>query len=296
MITEKNTKKEILAAYNEAIKNGAASLSPGAEAEKSRTDRTLQLNTDGVMQFLDDMKHKILSQNSIVEDLQRAIGAKKNELEEIYEIEAIAGGAVEAIEKHEKAMAELKEKEKKSQQEYNDLLAANARQAQLNGQEYEREHSIKVSEMTRELHEKRQDLERELVLRKREVDDALRDRESRIDEIMAELETLRVKVEGFPLELEAACDEAAAEAKRKADASNSYQVRELKKDIESKESNNSIVVAALDRRIADLTEENLYLKEKLEQASDKVNEIANTSIMNARPEQVIKYMPAEARN
>jgi hypothetical protein len=141
-ITVKNTKNEIIKAYEELLqkvkekKNEDPKVVQQSKVEKETVTKANSLSSDGIVKdisslkmnlgtSLDKLEEKLVNEYKILENLQQAIAVEKKNLEELYQISANADSLSALIlgQKEKKEAFELeievsKEKWTKEQQQY----------------------------------------------------------------------------------------------------------------------------------------------------------------------------------
>lgn len=89
---------------------------------------------------------------------------------------------------------------------------------------------------------------------------------------------MKEQIEAFPDKLAEAKEEAAREAKAKADKSFAFEKRSLESDKKHAEEMADAKIANLEAQVAALREDNAKLSEKLDDAYKKMNDVATATV------------------
>ena len=89
---------------------------------------------------------------------------------------------------------------------------------------------------------------------------------------------MKEQIEAFPDKLAEAKEEAAREAKAKADKSFAFEKRSLEADKKHAEEMADAKIANLEAQVASLREDNAKLSEKLDDAYKKMNDVATATV------------------
>ncbi len=305
-ITMKSTKQEIMEAYEEAMKKIAESESGKDDpvaAAKAENDKKIIESADTVAEG-NILNPAIISQYN---DLKTAIQMKKEELNNLYGIEAEANSLVAIINAHKDKDIELKEKYNTKMKELD--VSANERAEKLNNDIAaleQKKHdlivatSVEYEELKKEFDKQRKRDEEEYeynLKRSRKVENdrwedekaarekELAEREAAVKADEAELadrtsyiEELEKKVEEIPVLIQDAKDKALAEGKAKADTSNAFEVRALK---QQSDYNTQILEDKVDRlysEVDSLKAEKANLQAKLDDAYAQMRELAAETV------------------
>lgn len=305
-ITMKSTKQEIMEAYEEAMKKIAESESGKDDpvaAAKAENDKKIIESADTVAEG-SILNPEIISQYN---DLKTAIQMKKEELNNLYGIEAEANSLVAIINAHKDKDTELKEKYNTKMKELD--VSANERAEKLNNDIAaleQKKHdlivatSVEYEELKKEFDKQRKRDEEEYeynLKRSRKVENdrwedekaarekELTEREAAVKADEAELadrtsyiEELEKKVEEIPDLIQDAKDKAFAEGKAKADKSNAFEVRALK---QQSDYNTQILEDKVDRlysEVDSLKAEKANLQAKLDDAYAQMRELAAETV------------------
>lgn len=305
-ITEKSTKAQILEAYNRALeelKSIRTMNDSPVEAAKSAMLKESLENAEVAA------KNSVFSEEIIKQynDLKIAIEEHEKELEELYGIKAETDGLAAAINAHKfkvSAMdSEYKEKKEKLDSELEKYkvevnekiveLEKKLRKAVLKADEEFAEYEDDLKKKrTREVEEYDYNLkmnrkvdadswEKEKSLREEEIQkqrDEVKSREDAIAEKETEIQEMRDKIESFPDTLEMAKEEAAKDAKAKAEKSFVFERRSLESDKKHAEEMAEEKISNLEAQVEALRQSNNELSRKLDDAYKKMNDVATATV------------------
>ncbi|CAN5145290.1 hypothetical protein BH20BAC1_BH20BAC1_03430 [soil metagenome] len=328
--TMTNTKKEILAAYNELLKKKEAESSrhPKEEKAEKQKEETVKvarsLSAEGIVKGLADMKLNISVSIDKIEDsllhefqklekLQEAISYESAYLEELYGIKANADSLAvlltankekkQAFETEmeqrktifEEIMREKKQEWDKEQKEREQKWKEedNDRKRAISREEEEFKYAKNLSRKKEEdeYQAKKAAQEKELADQKQSVEKALEEREKGIATKEQELETLRSQVANFPATLEK--EIAAARMQSEEQLTTRYQ---FEKDLFTKEmeGENKLLQQAITSLQAKIKEQDSLiasLNEKASTAGAQVQTIALKALDSASS---LRYSPVNS--
>jgi len=240
-VTSKNTKNEILSAYNEMLETIKNQKQPvkqeeiKKEEEKNIVKSATKNSVDSIVREMaelkikisksfDELEDKLVTEYKKLTELQQAIDIEKKSLEEIHEIKVQADSLTALIlaQKEERAAFELEiteqsqalekeiaEKKAQWQKEQTDFdLAKKENDIQL---KKERQRETEEYNYNLKLTRKKEEdayaankaiIEKELAEKQAETEKALADRETALSGKENEYAELKAKVDAFPAELE----------------------------------------------------------------------------------------------
>jgi hypothetical protein len=318
-LTEKNTKQEMLEAYNALVRQmdekRAAELRPEKRLQEKQAEEAVSvaagLAPDGVERALGNLKadigkslaeiaERMASEVTRFKAVQKAVESKERELQELYGIEKAAASLAALIEAQNQKRREFEieldqqkeeltreiettraewEKEKKSREA--ELRERDA--LEKKGREREKEEFAylfkREQQATRDkLVDEKAGLEKEILSKRESVTKELAEREKAVVSQEKELNELKQKVAAFPKELESAVDRAVKEVtdRLKLEAKNREDL--LRKEFEGERNVSTARIEALEKINKDLSEQNTRLAKQLENAYQKVQEIAEKAI------------------
>jgi hypothetical protein len=152
-LTEKNTKQEMIDAYQTLLKDGeekkSAELNPEKRPEQRKADEAVKTASDltpdeidreigalkgNIGRMLADVSEKLSTEVAKFKSLQTAIETKQKEIEEVYGIEKAAGSLAALIEaqNQKRRQFEVESSESKSFAELQKLLSEQTRKPASN--------------------------------------------------------------------------------------------------------------------------------------------------------------------
>ena len=193
-VTMKNTKKEMLEAYNEVLRQlqeqRAAELRPKEEIEEKRIEEAVEvtdsLSTEGIVQevsalrletgqLLSQLSERLEEEVNKYRQVKKAVEVKEKELQEIYEIERAALSLAALIEaqhqKREQTEAELAARKEELTREIETLRAEWEQEKQLHAAEIKERDEAEKKAREREREEYRYAFEREQQLAREQLED-----------------------------------------------------------------------------------------------------------------------------
>ncbi|HAU85798.1 MAG TPA: hypothetical protein DCW90_09930 [Lachnospiraceae bacterium] len=305
-VTEKSTKVQILEAYNQALKE--------LETLKAMNDSPIETaKNEALKASLENAevaaKNSVFSEEIIKQykDLKIAIDEYKKELEKLYGIKAEADSLAAVINAHKFKIADMDAEYKKLKEEQDVKLAKRKAEvseeieeldnklskAKIKADEEAAEYETELKKKrTREADEYKYNLKmnrkadfdawdeektkREAEIQKQE--EAVEAREDAIAEKEEEIQEMKKKIEAFPGELEIAKEEAAKEAKAKAERSFLYEKRALESDKKHADEMAAAEITNLKEQVEALKQTNSELTNKLDDAYKKMNEVATATV------------------
>ena len=305
-ITMKSTKQEIMDAY-EAAKSKIEKIEsikddPLASAKAEKAAEIIK-SADAVAEN-DILNPAVIAQYN---DLKAAIQMKKEELQNLYGIEAKANSLVAIINAHKDKEAELKEKLKAEEatlmadmaaqeealnsdikeleKKKEDLIAATKAEHDELKKELDKQRKREAEEYNYDLKRARQLEEdkwtdeknaRENELAKREA--AVKADEQELAEKTAYIEELEQKVEEIPTLVQEATEEGVKKGKADADKSNAFEVRALKQKNDYDVQILCDKVNRLELEVDSLRDEKVVLQSKLDEAYAQMRDLAAETV------------------
>lgn len=308
-ITEKNTKAEILAAYNEAMEK--------LDAQESMKDDPI------VQRTKEEEKRVIASAEDIVEkgilneeitkqykDLQTAIVKMKDELQNLYGIEAKANSFVALVngykdktvqlENEYKELKEIVSKEledtknklydeiEELEQEKKDTLESikgeAKEQKEILAKERKREQEEYTYTLNRTRKQEEDAWEDKKAAREKELADKEKEVEAKVEyviELENRIKDMTEQIETLKTDIETARTEGYDKGKADANKSNAFEVRELKTKNEYEQKALQDRIAHLESSLASATEANEILQDKLDSAYAQMKELASETVKSS---------------
>ena len=286
-ITEKSTKAQIMDAYTQALaeleKLKAMSDSPVENAKKEALEASMQ-NAE-VAASNEVFSDTIVKQYN---DLKIAIDEYQKELEGLYGIKAEADGLAAAINAHRAKVAEMNEEYKQKKADLDAELAQktaevkekiadlekNVLKAKKQADEEMKEYNADISKKrNREKDEYDYNLKMD-----RKADAAVTEREEAIAAKEEEIQAMKAQIEAFPDKLAEAKEDAAKEAKAKADKSFVFEKRALESDKKHAEEMADAKIKNLESQVEALTQSNAELSGKLDAAYAQMKDMATATV------------------
>lgn len=299
-VTEKNTKKQILSAYEKALVEirlravEMASLRDEvSRATKERlVDKVEGQDQENIQACFKDLAKKISLTFETLEDVYEALEYKRQELKDVHGIIAEADSlaalldvqkaATEAANikaaqdqtKHremlmglkgesEKALAKIKDEYEKSSQELN--------------YNFKRKNTVLVDEFA----DRNKKCNREIYEKEQSADDRFRAREEALIRSEKEYLLMKEKVDCYPDMLIDVESKAREVALAESELNHAHALETAEKEMAHLNEKHTTVSDTLKAKLKSLTEENGYLKVQLEVQGEKVNDIATKAIEGA---------------
>lgn len=296
-ITSKSTKSQILDAYNKAIKKlneiEASKDDPVSQKESQMKKETFEAADKIVAMGI--LNPEITGQ---YKSLEIAIEMKKNELKDLYDLEAEANSLTAMINAHKDMQRELEEEAKENKKAIE--AGIKALEAELKAKEEEVENEVaeereRVSKIRqREEEEYQYNLKRKRQLEDDEWEDNKKARESviasREEELVnkgkelvekeAYIADLENKVASIPDQVASAYEEGKKEGKAKADKSNTFEVRSLETKHEYEVQNLQNQIDRLEQDLETEKSKNNDLQNKLDDAYTQMRELATNTVQS----------------
>jgi len=316
-ISEKNTKSQILQAYNEAvsklkeIEKEDRKISKKKEEEtkivKEASENSVEKIVNGIskakieiMNSLDEVSEMLTSEFKKLEGLQKAIELESNYLNEIYDIKVNADSlsAILLAQKEKKASFDSEIENKKNAFEEEMLqkkLQWKIEQENYENQKKERDAQLKKDRQREEEEynynlklnrkkdadnylEQKTRLDKELSDKRASVEKELNEREEIVAAREKEFSELKLKVEQFPKELENAIKETEKSVIEKIELKYKHQAELAQKEMEGERSLNKQMIISLENKIKEQAEQIKQLTLKVNDSGQQVQTIAIKAI------------------
>jgi len=316
-ISEKNTKSQILQAYNEAvlklkeIEKEDRKISKKKEEEtkivKEASENSVEKIVNGIskakieiMNALDEVSEMLTSEFKKLEGLQKAIELESNYLNEIYDIKVNADSlsAILLAQKEKKAsfdseienkknafeeeMLQKKSQWKIEQENYENQKKERDTQLKKDRQREEEEYNYNLK-LNRKKDadnylEQKARLDKELSDKRASVEKELNEREEIVAAREKEFSELKLKVEQFPKELENAIKETEKSVIEKIELKYKHQAELAQKEMEGERSLNKQMIISLENKIKEQAEQIKQLTLKVNDSGQQVQTIAIKAI------------------
>lgn len=313
--TMSHTKKEILESYRalekQLLEQRQAELEPEKRIEEKAKQEALKvadsLSIEGIVKGIGSLKAEIGKTLTQISDrmeeelgkyrsVQKAIAAKEDDLQEVYEIDRSAA-----------SLAALIEAQRRKKQEFEDEMAA--RKSELDEQinnlrfDFEQEKQVlkaatdeaKQEEAKRRKREREEyeysfkreqqlardsfedekgQAEKEMRQKREEAERDLAEREKSVSQAEQQLEELRAKAEAFPQEKESAVSQAVQQAVERVQAEAKNREELLKKEFDGERKVLTTKIESLEQVIKEQSERVARFSQQLEKSYLQVEGIA----------------------
>lgn len=322
----KHTKEVILSAYEKALKEievikssqynpqqekqhkkqsdqVAAGMSAANETESLHTSvesitSAIQKHVSAILGAYDDSSVKL-------KDIQSAIDIKKQELQDLHDIETNVDTLAAVINAHNKTMQSNSEQHlllMKSQKEELEAIKAEIKQAYIDYKEALSEFEAELEkDKTRKEEEFEYEFERTKKIKTDEMNDRIKgllkevydkdqeltEREAKVKEREAFVEELEEKVEGLPDRIQEAVEYQEIHLTRKLEAEHQLEIAKLKAQYESSNAILSNRVTMLEETLAGERAAHKDTSAKLETAYGRMEKVATASVEGARTEDAV---------
>lgn len=334
-ISEKNTKTEIIEAYNEVLvqlKEQKALNQQAAkkEAETREVVKEASENTVGdivsrlaglkvqVVKTIDDLEEKMIAEYRRFSGLQQAVTAQTKMLNDLYGIQAEADSltALVLAQKEKKAaletqmeqaktsfdddMFEKRQQWKKEQEEFE--LAKKEKDALIKKerQREEEEYTYNLQLARRkdvdEYEARKAAQENELSVKKVALEKEWNERETVLSSRETELNDLRERIAVFPKELEKAVKDTEKSVTDRIEFKFKHEMQLIEKEIEGERRLHEHAVEALESRIREQEELIRQLTEKADASVKQVQTIAVKAIEGASAQRIVNVTERPKEN
>ena len=319
-MTSRNTKNEILEAYNELLKKVKEQKPIDRQAEKEKAEKKEIVETAAqnsvekivkdlaelkltIAKSLDSMEEQLIGEFKKLNNTRRAIEIEQKNLEDIHEIRAEADSLAALLlaqkEKKQAFETEMEQKREVFEETMTDAkLAWKKEQEEFERAKKEREEDIKKARKREEEEyaynlqlerKKDQDAyaerkalqEKELEEKRLSLEKSWAEREAALAAKEQELASLRQRVEAFPQELEQAVAAAEQAISEKLEFKYNYEAQMLAKETEGEKKLSQQIIASLQAKIKEQDEQIRQLTQKANEAGLQVQNIAVKAIEGA---------------
>lgn len=297
-ISERNTKNEIFEAYKEAIqkvnKLEESKFNPIAEIETKKNEE-IKKDAD-VMVGMGILNEDIINSYN---NVNKAIELKKNELNELYNIETEANTLAALLDaranklneldakiseksaEYEKLDAELSESYKAKIKSLNDETCEYKKLLQKDRDREKEEYDYNLARDRKIEADKWEDEKEDRIKEVEEREEEVSIRELTHDNLVAEIAELHRELDEVPAQIKAAQDEASAKTKSSLDKSYHFEKAAMEKDFKHMEEIYRSKIDTLEEKINDLVATNDELRENLNDSYEKVQTIASEAVKNS---------------
>lgn len=278
-VSDKNTKNEILTAYQELLSEVSVGGAPTMEQQEEKTvvaaasNKTVEKITEDLSklklsfaQAVNELTDRLTQEAETLATIQKAIAISKKELEETQKIKVNAGFLYRMLEAQKAKEKEWTEKEKTHAEE-------TARNRSREEEEYMYEKKLLKE---RDADER----ESEKLARARKAEEEVLSRAA----LMKELEELRRKAAAAPAETEKAVKDSVAKAVSETQADAAVKAQFAKQQADAEFALNSAKIEGLEAMVKMQSQEIVTLKKQFEESTRQVKDIAVSVIENTRKE------------
>lgn len=291
-VSEKNTKNEILAAYQELLEDASVSATPSLEYQEEKTvvsaasSQTVEkISTElsklkpSFAQAVNELTDRLTQEAETLSTIQKAIAISKKELEETLKIKVTAGLLYRLLET-QKTTEEAFEKEMKEKRSVWD------EEEKAHAQDVVRKRTRDDEEYVYEmkLQKQRDSDEREsgkLARERKESEEA-----NAKAALVKELEELRKKAAQAPVDTDKAVKDAVARALTEAKKDGDVVLAQMKQQAESDMQMAGLKIESLEALNKTQVAEIAQLKKQLDEATRQVKDIAVSVIESKRQESI----------
>lgn len=293
LVSDKNRKDEILAAYQELVKRyeQKATQSKGKEQDVKRVEEqtivtrasgyTLEKiqqgcrNLEGVIRsHLGDVSEKLAAESGKLEDLQRAIGISENRLKEIHDIEIAATTLSELIESCTAKQQEMEDLKETRMQD----IDREIQQKKLVWQREEEEHTyVTMQQVRREVQEhddRKAAFERDLAERNTTSARDIAERKAVLEKEAEELKNVRERSKTFESELAAMKKQTQEETERRVRFEEKTRSDLHEQEVLRMQGIADLTITSLTESVKSMEKDIDILRKQLEQAHRENKEIA----------------------
>ena len=323
-ISTKNTKSEIIQAYDELLKKVREKSSDNLKAKKEKEEkRETVKHASGnshekivkniadlklsVTSILDGIEGDMIGKFKGLNQLEAAIQIENRRLEELYDIKVNADtlAALLMAQKEKKLDFEMEmdahKKEWENEQREKEAIAKEeSKRIEMlgNRKEEEYEYNLKLARKKENdaYQEKKAVMEKELAERKAAVEKELSESKERINAQEREFTEMRSKVEGMAKEIENAVKEAEKAVTETLETKHKHSSDVLKVEIEGERKLNKQLVDSLEKKIKEQDAMIRHLTEKADIAGGQVKEIAVKAVEGASRLRIYDNMKEEHQN
>ena len=326
-LSTKNTKNEILAAYDELLqKTQESKTEEPKKVQEKQIQETIVKNIaassyDGIVKNLSSLKielsssldklgDKFVYEFKKFEELQQAIQIEKKTLEDLYQLSATTDSLSvmllaqrEKKQQYEEEMSSLKSRFeedmaqtrlqwKKQQEETNEKLKEDADTLKKNRlrdeEDYQYTQKLTRKKETDLYEEKKSKLEKDLADKKSSFEKEFAEHEAKIKMGESELAELKTKNEAFPAEMEKAITTAIKNATEKLKVENGFEKELTAKQTEGEMKLKEQTILTLQSKIKDLELTIKELTSKAVTAEASVKDIAMKAIESSAKIQIVE--------
>jgi hypothetical protein len=334
-VSEKNTKAEILKAYDALLKdvqNAKADIPKQVQEEKQRKetlDKVAKISDEGIVKnitaiksnlsnSLDEILRNLSDEFRKLEEIRAAIALEKKSLEDLYSLSAntdsLAAMLLAQKEKKENFEKEMTQKEEtfanerasqkelwetekaKQKTEEKEYSDELAKRRKREEEEYAYNLKIRRQKEQDEYDSKKLQLEKELTDKKLQFEQEVSSRELNLKNAEAELAELRKNSAEFPAKLEKTMKDKEAEVSKQLHTKYEFDIRLMEKQNEADIRLKDQMINSLQDKIKEQQEQLKENTDKANRAEANVKDIAVKAIENASKIRMFTAKPEKEDN
>lgn len=312
-VSKKNTKDEILNAYEDLAQKVEGTVLPEIEKpdevkikeEEKILHRADNISTEkiyakaaefkaAISASISDLIEKLSAEAEKLSDLKRAIEVEKQKLEDTFQIKLKADTLLKLIKLHAQEETEFNEKmttqkieweetQKKHNEEAKQQEEDEKKKRTREEEEYEYNLKQQRKHQDEEDEDKRHQKEKVWLEKIAERERLLAEREKQIKATEDELDDLRKKVSDYPQQLDQASKKAYAEGQKDAVKQATVEKNLLQEQNAGERSVAKLKIEMLEKTIKNQSEEIALLKSRFDETSRQLKEIAVSAVNAGKP-------------
>lgn len=319
-ISLKNTKNEILEAYQAALKKLEDSKTPDRQAEKVKAEKKELVETASqnsvekvvknlaelklvIAKSLDELEGQLLGESKKLNGIRQAIDITSANLREVHEIRATADSLAALMLAQKEKQRQFEERITQEKSEFDSEMGQKRLQWKKEQEEAERLKKERDDQLKKERQREQEEYaytlklerkrdedayaikkaaqEKELAEGKQSLEKSWAEREVDIAARENELAELRARVEAFPKELEKTLRESEKSVTERLQFTYKFEKEMLSKEIAGDKKLSQQVIASLETKIKEQDEQIRQLTQKANEAGLQVQNIAVKAIEGA---------------
>lgn len=292
IVTEKNTKQEILSAYQELLEQITPATAEASTLVKEETVVLDNASKETVEKITEELGKLKISFNQAISSFTELLTAEADRLAMLRKASMVAEKELEERQKI-KVTAGLLERMIAAQKEREAAFEKDMADRKEAWEKEQQDHEEKIArERKREEEEYRytQQLERKRIADERENERLARDRKAQEEKeareaLISELNELRKKAAAAPTETERSVKDAVVKAVAQAQADAAVKAQLIKQQADADLNLAQVKINTLESAVKAQTQEIILLKKQLEDATRQVKDIAVSVIESNRTEQ-----------
>lgn len=297
-ITSKNTKKEILDAYNKVLNKLEGSHSSGSSSQQTKIEDLLVAKATSsdkndmvrkladlkieIGQYLSDLEEKLVSERERLEDFTKAKQVEEKRLKEFYDINVRANTLEALIIAEKEKRAQLQSDSKNELARLERLKEDKEMEWNRAKEEYEYKLKIKQRQDQDQYNQKSAQLERELIEKKNKVDKDLLEREEKLKAQENDLIELRKFKQNSEKIIQEKITQAQQEVSTKLSQQYEYDIKIKEKETEGEVSLLKQRIKLLEEKLKEKQDSAKDLAHRMHEAQQQAHDLAKKVIESAR--------------